>query len=451
MLPRPLDAVRTFREQRAKQGRDWDPSDGGLEMALVDISDAFTTLPLHEAELKHAMAPSTVPEEILVFKALLFGYRTAPLLYSRLAAMMSRMVQSFVDPKVAAHQTYLDDSLWILMGSLKERHSNLALILYTLLALKMRVALTKGERSVHTTWVGVKFSLVNKDKLVLGLPQKFLKELRDILVNWDGKGYASTKELRSVAGKASWLGGILPRAKWTVAIFYGTLKKVDAEDSQSKSQGGGRVRRGLFAVKRLEAARSWLAAFALAAMASPEGLGGILLINHKAIEAFSSPVDQHDEEHLRVTKGSSSSQGTLEALAVLVALRIWGPRFHKHRVRLVVQSDSIVTLALTQKLSASFPSLNFLGAEISLALEQVGVDGMDPLHIPGAANVEADFLSRPSKWEVEEKPKNLKGLKVKQAGPRLANFYHLPTLATDPAMWGVGETASSLLAWDYVR
>ena len=128
VLPRPLDAIRTFREQRAKQGKDWDPSDGGFEMALVDISDAFTTLPLHEAELKHAMAPSTVPEEILVFKALLFGYRTAPLLYSRLAAMMSRMVQSFVDPKVAAHQTYLDDSLWILMGSLKERHSNLALI-----------------------------------------------------------------------------------------------------------------------------------------------------------------------------------------------------------------------------------------------------------------------------------------------------------------------------------
>lgn len=469
VLPRPLDAIRTFREQRAKQGKDWDPSDGGFEMALVDISDAFTTLPLHEAELKHAMAPSTVPEEILVFKALLFGYRTAPLLYSRLAAMMSRMVQSFVDPKVAAHQTYLDDSLWILMGSLKERHSNLALILYTLLAVKMRVALTKGERSAHTTWVGVKFSLVSKDKLVLGLPEKFLKELRDILTNWDGKGYASTKELRSVAGKASWLGGILPRAKWTVAIFYGTLKKVEAEGSQSQTQGGGRGRRGLFAVKRLEAARSWLAAFALAAMdnpmrtinigpeveteirfavdASPEGLGGVLLINHQAIEAFSSPVDQHDEEHLRVTKGSSSSQGTLEALAVLVALRLWG----SHRVRLVVQSDSIVTLALSQKLSASSPSLNFLGAEIALALEQVGVDRMDPLHIPGAANVEADFLSRPSKWEVEEKPKNLKGLKVKQAGPRLANFYHLPTLATDPAMWGVGETTSSLLAWDYVR
>ena len=153
-------------------------------MALVDISDAFTTLPLHEEELKHAMAPSTSPDEIIVFKALLFGYRTAPLLYSRLAAMISRMVQSFVDPKVAAHQTYLDDSLWILMGSLQERHSNLSLILYTLLAVKMRVALTKGERAAHTTWVGVKFSLVSKDKLVLGLPEKFLRELHDILVSW---------------------------------------------------------------------------------------------------------------------------------------------------------------------------------------------------------------------------------------------------------------------------
>ena len=472
ILPRPIDAIRTFREQRAKQGKHWNPTDGGFEMALVDISDAFTTLPLHEEELKHAMAPSTSPDEIIVFKALLFGYRTAPLLYSRLAAMISRMVQSFVDPKVAAHQTYLDDSLWILMGSLQERHSNLSLILYTLLAVKMRVALTKGERAAHTTWVGVKFSLVSKDKLVLGLPEKFLRELHDILVSWGSKGYAPLKELRSVAGKSSWLGGILPRAKWTLAIFYGTLKKVEAEELEGKAREAERSKRGLFAVKRLETARAWLAAFTLAAMdnpmrtinigpeeeaeirfavdASPEGLGGILLINHKSIEAFSSPVDHHDEEHLHVTKGSSSSQGTLEALAVLVALRLWGSRFHGHRVRLVVQSDSIVTLALSQKLSSSTPSLNFLGAELALALEQTGVERLDPLHIPGSANKEADYLSRPGKWQDSEKPYNLKDVKVKQAGPRLANFYHLPTLAVDPSMWGASET-TSLMAWDYVR
>ena len=196
VLPRPLDAIQSLRELRRKRleaGR----FENGAEFALIDISDAFTTLPLHKKELKHSLSPSTREGEILQFRAL-FGYRTAPLLYSRLAAMMSRLPQAIVDPLVASHQTYLDDALWMLMGSLGERTFNLSVVIYTLLAFKMKIAMSKGERAGHVTWVGVRFSLVEQDAVVLGLPAKFLSELLSMLRSWKGVGMAPNSD--------NWLG-----------------------------------------------------------------------------------------------------------------------------------------------------------------------------------------------------------------------------------------------------
>ena len=45
-------------------------------------------------------------------------------------------------------------------------------------------------------------------------------------------------------------------------------------------------------------------------------------------------------------------------------------------VAVTVQSDSITALALAQKLSAksSSPGLNFIGAELSICLEELGVE-----------------------------------------------------------------------------
>ena len=48
-----------------------------------------------------------------------------------------------------------------------------------------------------------------------------------------------TKDLRSAAGKAAWLGSILPRAKWCVAVLYCVLKSVENDEfaGQGKLQG----------------------------------------------------------------------------------------------------------------------------------------------------------------------------------------------------------------------
>ena len=479
VLPRPLDAVQSLREQKKKLVEKGEGSKGA-EFALIDISDAFTTLPLHQKELRHSMSPSTNQGEILQFRALLFGYRTAPLLYSRLAAMMSRLLQAVVDPEVACHQTYLDDALWILMGSLEERNLNLAIIIYTLLAFKMKISMGKGERSAHVTWVGVKFSLVDNQHVILGLPQKFLEELLAMLKSWKEVGMAPTKELRQLAGKASWLAGILPRARWTVSILYGVLKQVEAdekdgsEERRRSSRTDDRSKKGLFAVKRVGAARQWLEDFVQAALqkpmrklniwpqseaevrlmvdASPQALEGVLAINGRLVACFSSKVSKEDEDVLGITRGEAAGQGILEALALLVALRHWTPKIVGYKVRVVFQSDSVVALALSQKLAASTAALNFLGAEIALTLEEGNVERLEGLHIPGAANTEPDWLSRPEKWGKVAKPEALRDLKVESPPSRPAEYYHLASPTKDPTMWGAGsDSLVGTAAWDSLR
>ena len=47
--------------------------------------------------------------------------------------------------------------------------------------------------------------------------------LKGILSGWANSGYAPIKELRVVAGKCAWLGGVLPRSRCTTRVFYAVL------------------------------------------------------------------------------------------------------------------------------------------------------------------------------------------------------------------------------------
>eukprot|EP00435_Cladocopium_sp_Y103_P059418 s1398_g21.t1 len=236
-----------------------------MELALVDVSDAFTVLPVAKEELKHTLAPSTKPGEMLLFQALLFGCKVAPLLYSRFAALVARLLQAAIKLNRGGHEVYLDDSLWILQGTLAARTNTLAFVLG---ALGIRVSLKKGSRASTASWIGVSLNLVDKDTVVLGLPEKFLVELQDMLKKWDNAGYAPLKELRVVTGKAAWLGGILVRARWVTSVFYAVLSQTMKEE-EAPQGSTTRNRKGLFAVKRLELARHWYIDFLAAARLRP--------------------------------------------------------------------------------------------------------------------------------------------------------------------------------------
>ena len=138
-------------------------------------------------------------------------------------------------------------------------------------------------------------------------------------------------------------------------------------------------------------------------------------------------MEQKQTDALLVEYKSSASQGVLEVLAILVAMRRWSEKIKGMTLQLAVQRDSITALALTQKLSAksTSPGLNFIGAS---CLEELAVEEVLTLHVPGKANVEADFLSRPSTWGDVSMPEALSGVDIEpeKTGPTTASIGCLP-------------------------
>eukprot|EP00435_Cladocopium_sp_Y103_P024496 s339_g6.t1 len=155
ILPRAVDAVRTLKqmvklktEPNAEESKElWT-----REMVLVDVSDAFPHLAVHQKELEHCLTPGLAENEFYLFRALLFGYKTAPLLWSRMAAWLARFLQACVPFHEGQHQVYLDDSLWVLQGTLNRRNVVLSFILYSMAALGFSVSVQKGERGASVTW-----------------------------------------------------------------------------------------------------------------------------------------------------------------------------------------------------------------------------------------------------------------------------------------------------------
>ena len=148
--------------------------------------------------------------------------------------------------------------------------------------------------------------------------------------------------------------------------------------------------------------------------------------------------------------GSGSSwwhQGVAETLAILVALKHWGRLLAAVNVEVTVQSDSVTALALTQKFSNSGPALNFLGAELAVICEALGLADLRPVHLPGAANKEADFLSRPDTWAQVTLPAALEGIQIETPAERTTSWYRLPTPGPDTTEWQ--ESDALLAAWTH--
>ena len=128
--------------------------------------------------------------------------------------------------------------------------------------------------------------------------------------------------------------------------------------------------------------------------ASPRGLGGTLQENEEITEYFRDDLTEEDAAMFNRPLGAAEGQQTWEALALLVALRLWSHKWQNRRIFLRVKSDSISALTMVLKMQAR-------GAGPAIISREVALDVADALytpnvaeHLPGVANCTADLLSR---------------------------------------------------------
>ena len=105
--------------------------------------------------------------------------------------------------------------------------------------------------------------------------------------------------------------------------------------------------------------------------ACPYGLGGVLEVDDIIVSFFSSPLSSTDREVLSLpSEPSSRDQQAAEALAMLVALRLWSNWWLDQRVCLAVQTDNVACLSLVCKMQPHSEQLGLIAREIALDVAQ---------------------------------------------------------------------------------
>ncbi|CAK0899124.1 unnamed protein product [Prorocentrum cordatum] len=111
-------------QEAAARGEDM--STWGVEFLSADFSDAYMHLMVHPEERKHCYAKHYKEGKLLLWVFLCFGHKAAPLLRGRLAAACARVLQGLAPEGEFRSQPYLDDPLWLVMGTRATRERTIA-------------------------------------------------------------------------------------------------------------------------------------------------------------------------------------------------------------------------------------------------------------------------------------------------------------------------------------
>ena len=117
VLPRVIDAIMMLivlmRTALAAQ----------IKMTLVamDFSDAYFHFLVRPSEWKYCLAAHVRAGVFLLWANLPFGLRSAPLLWSRFAAWLGRMLAAIIPAGMGSVQVYMDDPLFVLIGPAERR------------------------------------------------------------------------------------------------------------------------------------------------------------------------------------------------------------------------------------------------------------------------------------------------------------------------------------------
>ena len=134
VLPRLTDVVHMLQEmwkpRGGDKGRRESTDEDDFEIYLIDLEDAFCHFPIRREELKHCVTRDEHDQESLVWTAMLFGYKAAPLIMGRLSSALGRLLQSTMNPEQTQLQVKADDILTASLGDRNKRETKLAAALY---------------------------------------------------------------------------------------------------------------------------------------------------------------------------------------------------------------------------------------------------------------------------------------------------------------------------------
>ena len=307
-------------------------------------------------------------------------------------------------------ETYVDDPILIARGPRSAAAKSFAKALLAISWAGFPLAWNKCDGGKWVRWIG---AIIRAEKwyIVLEIPQDRANEILQALVLVLAQNSISTKSLRALAGKISSIAQIAPNIRPFTDSLWGALSFIQRNCTTCK----GRHDHCRVPVKRIRHSVKWLVAFLrskhavlrnpipvlphipsgreIHTDASPWGIGGVLLDHNRPIAYFFDAIHEVDLRRFEAQRGASGFNTLWEALAVLVALRLWA-HLLDHSTSIHIKSDNLAVISSTQKRKARNSKLSAILREI--ALDEVRARGLsvDFSHIFGVANQWPDALSR---------------------------------------------------------
>ena len=408
---------------------------GGI--LILDFSDAFMCVPLHESERPFCCAEvegmtfkSFGPGLFLVWRVLGFGGRSNPLVYARIASLVSRLSQALYPSDRLRLQLYVDDPVMVAGSTAEEAHEVFDVVLLFWMVLGLKLAWHKGKAIFQCmgrpadpigwqfphTWIGIVYYVENMT-VYITLTDEFLEGFRRCLVPFlRRRGFAPLRAARSLVGKAARVAHVLPLANPLAASLWAALGGAEKAMEARRREAP----RNSVAVQRFFVAASWFQALldstggdVLAPLvrpiysqpdslrlpasphriefdASPWGGGAILFHEGRPIEYMELVWDTVICRMLSARIGKSHFQSLWEFVTLLAALIQWG-HLSRHAL-LTVWGDNIGSLTDALKLKGKGAML-IVARELSWRQAKFGWHCVYK-HLPKEQNKLADAVSR---------------------------------------------------------
>ena len=382
------------------------------EWLIMDFTDWFFNIPLRPAERKHFTL--AYKHNYVAYLTQAQGSVNAPLICGRVAAQLARLTQALFGEQTMRMELYVDDPILCVRGDQNGRDLIMATTILFWATLGVRLAYKKASRGASIQWIGATLTMLNQgeqtSRLEVRAKPEIVEEVRKMTDERMRSNVVPKKSLQTYVGKLNHIAGIVEVLRPFLTDLYGVLHATSNSMAPTNC----------FWSKQWRHVTVWMEAFLkneqkdmyreyrLAAYfghgirvevitdASPWGLGGYITADGTILSYYASAINAEDERILGITVGQSAAQQIVEALAVLVALKMWQALWSRPRVRLQIKSDSVGALTMLAKLRSTYRSsgLSLIARELALLF---GTSSYRPKlcsHIPGLSNDWADALSR---------------------------------------------------------
>lgn len=349
----------------------------GTELVKLDLQNAYRIIPVHPHD--HHLLGVSWEGETYVDRALPFGLRSAPKIFSAAADMMAWALH-WAGIRHLIH--YLDDFLLMGAPGTQEGAHILAIALRILEMLGVPVAAHKTEGpSTWVTFLGILLDTIAQE---LRLPPEKLQRLQSLVRLWGSKKACTRKELQSFLGHLSHAATVVRPGRTFLRELFNLLHRLKAPHHRVRLTVGAR------------ADVAWWKCFlqhwngsSFFPLPSPAAHVFSDASGSFGCGALSADIGWFQAEWPEDWQGVNIA--AKELVPVVVAAAIWGDQWAGKHV--CFHSDNMSVVAVLNSRTAKDPLLmhllrcfSFYGAYFRFHFSAE--------HIPGTLNIAADAISR---------------------------------------------------------